>query len=67
MQAFFTDHPPPTDLALELLERWCWWPTFHAANVPLFAQSGKPRGVVAIGARRAYILSATINKPCAEC
>jgi hypothetical protein len=49
-EAAFTDRPPPTNLALELLERWCWWLILPGTNVPLFARSGKPRGVVAIGA-----------------
>jgi bifunctional non-homologous end joining protein LigD len=57
MQAAFTDHPPPTNLTLELLKRWRRRLVLHGASVPLFARSEKPRGVVANGARRTYILT----------
>jgi hypothetical protein len=37
VQASRTDHPPPTNLALELRERWWWRLVIHGASVPLFA------------------------------
>jgi hypothetical protein len=63
MQAFFTDHPLPTNLALELTKRWRRRPVLHGASVLLFAQSRKPRRVVAICARWAYILNITERCP----
>jgi hypothetical protein len=48
--------PSPTDLALELLERRCWWLVLHGASKPLFARSGKPRALVAIVANHTYML-----------
>jgi hypothetical protein len=57
MQAAFTDNPPPANLTLELLERRRRWLVIHGAKVPIFARSGKPRRLVAMVAKAAYILS----------